>query len=134
MTGAGSALLAGLLSLSACAGPACPDGTRAATAARLYFGRSLAGGTAVDPAAWAGFLAAEVTPRFPDGLTVLDGRGQWRAPGAGQVVSEPSTVVEIVAEDSAATRARLEAIRAAYRRQFGQDSVGLTLAPVCASF
>jgi hypothetical protein len=43
-------------------------------------------------------------------------------------------VVEIVAEDSAATRARLEAIRAAYRRQFGQDSVGLTLAPVCASF
>ena len=29
-------------------------------------------------AAWDAFLADTVTPRFPDGLTVLDARGQWR--------------------------------------------------------
>lgn len=27
---------------------------------------------------WRAFLAAEVTPRFPDGLTVIDAAGQWR--------------------------------------------------------
>src|SRR6266567_3103952 len=104
-------LLVCLLSLSACAGLGCPAGTAHATAARLYFGRALPGGGAIGAVAWADFLAAQVTPLFPNGLTVLDGQGQWRDRQTGRVGTEASTVVEIVAEDNAETRARLEAIR-----------------------
>ena len=44
-------------------------------------GRGGDAGEVVDDAAWASFLADTATPRFPNGLTVLDARGQWRDPG-----------------------------------------------------
>ena len=131
-----------LLLLSACAYPVaglppqaagCPAGTPALTA-QLLFGRSIDGGGTVSDAAWRDFLARSVTPRFPDGLTVLTATGQWRDRTTGRISHEPSTVVEIVAEDSPDTIAKLQAIRAAYRTAFRQDSVGLVLNESCASF
>jgi len=112
---------------------ACAIGTRSLIA-DLFFGRSLRGGGTVSDADWQDFLAREVTPRFPDGLTVLNGRGQWRSPGTDRVTSEPSTVVIIIAQLDANTLQRLDAIRDAYRRRFQQDSVGLVTHPVCAAF
>ncbi|WP_283949709.1 DUF3574 domain-containing protein [Limobrevibacterium gyesilva] len=101
---------------------------------QLLFGRSLRGGGKVGDVAWRDFLAAAVTPRFPDGLTVLDGYGQWRQRATGRVISEPSTVVEIVTEASPDTFQRLDAIRTEYKAQFVQDSVGLVVSEACASF
>ncbi len=43
-----------------------------ATRSDLYFGLDLAGGGAVDEEAWADFLGEVVTPRFPDGFTMID--------------------------------------------------------------
>ena len=40
-------------------------------------------------------VLADVTPRFPDGLTILDARGQWRDSGRKQIMREPSKLVEI---------------------------------------
>lgn len=97
--------------------------------ADLYFGR-----TRDDEAAWRDFLAAVVAPRFSSGFTVLDGTGQWRQRATGRVVSERSTMLEIVAEQNAATLAALETIRTAYRERFSQESVGLVLTESCASF
>lgn len=133
-----------LLLLASCAYPvatavplpqatACPAGEPAMTA-QLFFGRALKGGGAVSDAAWQDFLARAVTPRFPDGLTVLDGSGQWRNRATNQISREASTVVVIVTDESPATLASLQAIRAEYRRDFQQDSVGLVLNPSCASF
>ena len=58
----------------------CPDGWDQVTEYRLYFGRSDATGApdAVSDEEWSRFLADTVTPRFPHGLTVADGAGQWR--------------------------------------------------------
>ena len=106
----------------------------AAVTVQLLFGRSLKGGGTVDDAAWRDFLARSVTPRFPDGLTVLDGSGQWRQRATGKIISEPSSVVEIVTEGSPETFQRLDAIRADYRRRFDQESVGLVVNESCASF
>jgi hypothetical protein len=100
---------------------------------QLLFGRSMPGGTPVTDAAWQDFLASSVTPRFPDGLTVLDGYGQWRN-AAGSITHEPSTVVLIIAPAADDLQTRLDAIRTEYRRRFQQDSVGLIVAPACASF
>ena len=102
--------------------------------ADLFFGRSLPAGGAVTNADWRDFLAREVTPRFPDGLTVLEGYGQWRQRATNRATSEPSTVVIIVTQPGSETLRRLDAIREAYNVRFHQQSVGLAMESVCASF
>ena len=54
----------------------CPDGLEAFTEFNLYFGLAKGDGSLVSEAEWDAFLADTVTPRFPDGLTVYDARGQ----------------------------------------------------------
>jgi len=126
-----------LLLLAGCAAPE-PRCTGmpgdAAVTVQLLFGRSMKGGGRIDDAAWRDFLARSVTPRFPDGLTVLEGSGQWRQRATGQIVSEPSTLVEIVTTGSPETFRKLDAIRAEYRERFAQESVGLVVNESCASF
>jgi Protein of unknown function (DUF3574) len=89
---------------------------------RLYFGRAQPDGTEVSEQAWADFLRDVVTPRFPHGLTVLSGQGQWRD-AAGRIGSERSFVIELVHADSALETADVRAIVAAYKQRFNQESV-----------
>ena len=110
----------------AVAAPRCSGGTTAQLRAELIFGRHLKGGGVVTEAAWRRFVDREITPRFPDGFTVLDGRGQWRKPGAARIIREPSTAPE--------RRARLAEVAEAYKRLFAQDSVVTLLTPSCVSF
>ena len=68
-------------SLAACpapaaAAPSCRPPLAPAVRTELLFGAA-----EVDTPSWARFVAGAVTPRFPDGLTILDARGQWRGPG-----------------------------------------------------
>lgn len=118
-----------LLALPAHAAPACAPGITA----QLFFGRT-SHGHVIGAAAWRDFLATSVTPRFPDGLTVIEATGQWRQRSTGRIIAEPSTIVEIVTDDSAETQARLNAIRADYKSRFAQESVGLVTTPSCASW
>ncbi len=111
------ALLA-LVLLAGCAGAvppaASPDGVCAglpgepAITARLYFGRTLKGGGAVDEAAWQRFLAETVTPRFPSGFSVFDGYGQWQQRSTGRIIQEASTVIEVAAPRSGEVVGKLE--------------------------
>ena len=43
----------------------------------LFFGRNHQNLEVVSDTAWRVFLAIEIMPRFPDGLTVLDAGEQW---------------------------------------------------------
>ena len=90
----------------------------------LYFGRSIRGGGKISDEQWKQFLADEVTPRFPDGFTVLSGYGQYRTK-AGVITSEPSEVVIFLytAKIKNASRAKIDEIRAAYIKRFNQESV-----------
>jgi len=56
------------------------------------------------------FLQEEVTPRFPDGLTVLTAYGQWRD-RSGEISREPSRVLAIWYRRAADSEAAIEAIR-----------------------
>jgi hypothetical protein len=100
----------------------------------LMFGRNIHGRSGVDNALWARFLAREVTPRFPDGLTVIEAAGQWRDPANGRVTREPSRLVVIVTGDGAAADDRIAMIVAAYKKRFRQKSVGVVTSAVCAAF
>jgi hypothetical protein len=99
----------------------------------LLFGTARPDGRAVSDADWADFLETEVTPRFPDGLTVLSGLGQWRG-GDGRVVRELSKILIIWHDPSDRAEADIEAIRAAYKRRFGQESVLRVESMSCVSF
>ena len=102
--------------------------------AELFFGRHIAGHGRVSDAQWSNFLLREVTPRFPDGLTLLKAFGQWRDPETGRITREPSVVVRIIAAETPQTLTRLTQIGTAYTQRFHQQSVGLTLSITCASF
>jgi hypothetical protein len=101
---------------------------------RLYLGAARPDGTLVDDAAWQAFLADVVTPRFPDGLTALDARGQWRDPRTGAIVREPSHVLIVVRPPGAATDAAVDAVATEWKRRFEQRSVLRVDAPVRAAY
>lgn len=129
-------LLALALLLGACATPPpCPPGTAASTIAEAYFGRNSAGREVVDDAAWARFMDEVVTPAFPDGLTVLDGAGQWRN-REGRIGRERSKVlvVALPAASPADALARLAPLRAAYTQRFAQESVMVATRAGCVGF
>ncbi|AOJ33062.1 DUF3574 domain-containing protein [Burkholderia metallica] len=137
-------LVFGLAVLSGCAAPSAPVAGDAAFCtqaggsrqlqADLLFGRDIAGRGPVTDAERAAFLADVVTPRFPDGFTLWDTHGQWRDRTTGRITIEHSFVVRIVAGDTHETVDRVSAIRRTYAERFRQESVGVTLTPVCASF
>lgn len=116
---------------SAAAQPAlqCQGAQKPWVVAELLFGR-----TGVSDARWDRFLAAEVTPRFPDGLTVLDARGQWRAPGGTRIIRERSKILMIAMPPDAGNDAKINAIAEAYKVRFKQQSVGVIVRPACVAF
>ncbi len=103
----------------------------------LYFGRGTDDtDSEITDEQWQDFLDTEVTPRFPDGLTVLDGYGQFLN-SSGVIASEDSTVLIILApmDPTGETSAQLDEIRDAYRVAFDQESVLRTdTYPVCTAF
>ena len=100
----------------------CREGAFPMSRLELYFGTQYPGGAPVMQSEWSAFLDEEVTPRFPDGLTVLTGNGQWRN-SQGIVTKETSAVLIILYEPSAEKETAIEDIRAAYKDRFQQESV-----------
>jgi hypothetical protein len=83
---------------------------------------------------WRTFLAREVTPRFPDGLTVYETTGQWREPARNVIVREKSRVLRIIVPADTPVQDKVEAVVSAYKKQFAQKSVGIVMRPACVSF
>jgi hypothetical protein len=113
--------------------PPCHSGGYKATA-ELVFGRvSDDGAAGVSESDFAQFLDAEVSPRFPEGLTVIDAEGRWTPP-AGSMIREPAKLVMIVLPGAADDLGKLEAVRQAYKDRFHQQSVLLMTHGDCVSF
>ena len=131
--------LALLIAATACivgfAAPAsaCPEGLREASTAQLFFGRSIAFTGEVSEGDWRAFLDTEVSPRFPEGLSVSDVYGQWKSP-AGDFVREDSKALFIVLAGRPDEQQRLGLIRDAYKRRFHQQSVLLVEQKACVAF
>lgn len=96
------------------------------TREELYFGTAIPGGGVVSDSAWQQFVDGEITPRFPDGFTVLDASGQYRM-ATGETVKERTKIVVLVYlrknEQSAAINKKIEEIIETYKRTFNQESV-----------
>jgi hypothetical protein len=91
----------------------------------LYFGTGAEGSVegAISEDRWRSFLDREVTPRFPDGLTVLDAYGQWLSRGEAQPSRLTSKVLVILHEDTPERASDIQAIRSAWKAETGHQSV-----------
>jgi hypothetical protein len=100
----------------------------------LFFGRSKPDGSMVTDEQFRRFVDEVITPRFPAGLTVLTGTGQFRG-SSGIVMREDSVLLILFyrSNDDPAN-GRIEEIREAYRSAFQQDSVLRVDSPSCVSF
>jgi hypothetical protein len=97
----------------------------------LYFGLQRPKGS-VSELEWQMFLRDEVTPRFPDGLTVWEAEGQWKG-SDGSVGHERSKVLLLVHPDTRTARESLQTVIDRYRKTFDQQSVLWESARVCAA-
>lgn len=112
---------------------ACDPGDVSMTRDILYFGRHRPDGGAVDETQWRTFVDDVLTPRFPDGLTMVSATGQWRG-GDGAIEREPSEVVTILHTGDATARRAIEEVIVEYKRRFAQESVLRERGMTCARF
>ncbi|HEU4538243.1 MAG TPA: DUF3574 domain-containing protein [Polyangiaceae bacterium] len=111
----------------------CPGGGSAFARTELFFGLSRSAGPDITEGEFAGFVDAKVTPRFPDGLTLIDGDGQFRG-ADGEIIREGSKLLILLHGGSNAESKKIEAIRTDYKTQFQQESVLRTDIVNCVSF
>lgn len=109
----------------------CLGNTVAGVRAELLFGRYAGPSLTVTSDRFQDFLDREVTPRFPDGFTVYDASGQWHDTAAAGIIREPSYALMIVLREASRAHDRLGAIAEAYKRQFNQQSVLVSVSPTC---
>jgi hypothetical protein len=138
VVGRGVAVALLLLAVAGCAGSGAPaleplPGSQVLLRSELFFGRLRPDGTVVTDAEWRAFVAEHVTPRFPDGFTVLDAVGQYRT-RAGVLQTEPTKILLILHGPEAWPRAAIQELRDVYRRLFQQESVLLIESPARAGF
>lgn len=118
-----------LIPFSAHAEPACQPPAKPMARLELIFGAE----EKVSERRFMAFLGKEVTPRFPDGLSLFSGYGQWRN-GERKIQYEVSRMLLIWYVQDAQSNAKIEAIRQAYKKRFHQQSVLRADGISCVSF
>ena len=91
----------------------------------LFFGSERSDGPDVTEEQFRLFLDQKVTPEFPDGLTVLIGKGQFCCDGVGAIIQETSFVLILLypIETLKESGDKIEKIRGDYKTAFNQQSV-----------
>ena len=103
------------------------------TQTTLYFGLNRPTGPVISAAEWQSFVDRQVTPRFKDGLSVFDAKGQWLG-NDGKLARENSKALMLVHAPGKESETNIEALRSSYKQQFAPDSVLRVAAPVCVAF
>jgi hypothetical protein len=104
------------------AAPAARSKQETLTKDELYFGMSKPGGGMISEAQWEQFLNSEITPRFQDGLTVLDGYGQYLN-SRGILAREKTKLVILIYSPSPEKNQAINEIIDSYKQKFQQESV-----------
>lgn len=103
---------------------------------RLFFGTERPdGGPDLTDRQFMRFVDQHVTGSFPDGLTVQDGRGQWRdANGTIERERSYELILLYPASQAKARDPHIERVRDAYKRAYAQEAVARIDDPVRADF
>lgn len=112
-------------------GPAASEGLRgveldcgdeAGVRTELLFGFGKPDGGVVSEVEWESFVEEYITPRFRDGLTIVDASGQW-VDKKGEITKERAKIVILFHGGSEEAERSIEYIRDKYKQLFGQESV-----------
>ena len=122
-----------LVLTSACVTVQQPRYSAAALSDRLFLGLSIPGGGEVTEEEWRAFVRDEVTPRFPDGLTLWRAEGQWRERD-GNIAREPVLVIEIVHRVDLRLDEDINDIAEAWKQRFRQEAVMRVTSPARLEF
>lgn len=98
----------------------------------LFFGLSRPNGR-ITNAQFERFVDHEVTPRFPDGLTLIKADGQFKD-SSGSTIEERSRLLILLHPGDPESSIAIDAIRDEYKSQFDQQSVLRTDSESCTSF
>lgn len=101
--------------------------------AQLFLGRNIGGKPGVSEADFQTFVDLEVTPRFPQGLTVLEGGGQWRG-AENTLIREASKVLVLVFPMGQGGMTKVREVREAYKKRFRQEAVLTITQDACVAF
>lgn len=99
----------------------------------LYFGLSRNTGPDVTEEEFQAFIDTKVTPRFPDGLTLINAEGQFKD-STGTILQEGSKLLILLYPFSKESNQAVEQIRADYKKDFQQESVLRIDEQSCVSF
>ena len=124
------ALLAAVVALGTLVPPASATAPKRPTAAsevwvrtELYFGTNRSDGAPVTEAEFSDFVGREVTDRFPDGLTLLTGYGQFRG-ASGAIIREKSfLLILFYPPHQQDANKKIQEIRDLYKAGFKQEAV-----------
>jgi len=89
--------------------------------------------TRVSERHWDRFVNHEISPRFPEGYSLFEGKGQWRNK-AGHITRESSRMLLIWYDATPEANQKIEAIRKAYKDQYHQEAVLRADGSSCVSF
>lgn len=98
----------------------------------LIFGLSRPGGVITEEE-FQEFVDSEVTRRFPDGLTLVAAKGQFKGAN-GNVIQEGSKILILLYSFSLQRHVAVDEIRSLYKTQFNQESVLRIDERSCVSF
>ena len=112
---------------------ACAVGDTAMVRDVVYFGRNRPGGGVVSDSEWYAFLDEVVTPKFPEGLTVVEAVGRWRG-ATGVVEQERTEIMTLLHDGSPSARQAVSAVGEEYKRRFRQEAVLRERVTTCALF
>ena len=129
------ALVALLIAIAspAAAQTACPGGLQPWTRIELHLGLGIPGGGEVSRAQFRNFLEGTVTPRFPDGYTVVEATGHYRYK-SGKIAAEPARVLMILTKAPEEAAPKVDEIVKVYKARFRQESVGRSHRVDCVAF
>jgi Protein of unknown function (DUF3574) len=109
----------------------CPEGRLIKE--ELYFGLSKPTGDNVSAREWQKFLRQVVSPRFKEGMTVVNADGQYLN-RSGKLILEPSKILILIYQPGAVPELAIADIISSYKTSFGQESVLRVRACIQATF
>ena len=99
----------------------------------LFFGLSKPDNSEVTEAEFQHFIDTKVTPRFPDGLTLINAKGQFKD-SVGTIIQEGSKLLILLYPFNKESSKAVEQIRTDYKNEFQQQSVLRVDEQSCVSF
>lgn len=99
----------------------------------LWFGMNKPKGGTVTSLEWQQFVDNDVTPRFKEGLSVYDAKGQWLGE-SGKLARENSKALLLIHNPDRSSSDSINGLRDIYKKRFEQESVMRVDSLVCVAF